>query len=248
MAARMRSSLCARVHRHERRDRGNGVPRLQPDGSGHSELSATSAPTRVFLLSMLPVGSLLLIAFGIGVWITADGYRTLRMVGGFLVAFGITGVAWLPFPMTSREDMEQGVLSPNDLGHLILSALTVRLIVVILGFGAATIHNLTFRVYSVVTVSAVLGFGAVVAMQAPKVGKGLPTPWMGLFERINVHGFMLWLAVFAVVLLRAQSTSTTVHSAGRDDRDSSDSPAPGGRSASPDVPARGTAEAVKGEL
>ena len=88
------------------------------------------------------------------------------------------------------------------------------LILAIIGFGAVGIRNLVFRMYSAVTVMAVLGFGAVVGMQAPKIPEGLSTPWMGLFERVNVYGYMLWVAVFAVILLRAQSTSGAKHPAG----------------------------------
>lgn len=179
-----------------------------------SELSATSAPTRAFLVTMLPVGTALMIGFGMGVWSTANGNRFLRVAGGLLVTFGITGVAWLPFPMTSREDMVKGVMPSNDLGHLILSAVTVLLILFIIAFGSAAIPSLVFRVYSAVTLVAVLGFGAAVGVQAPRVADGLSTPWMGLFERINVYGFMLWIAVFAVILLRADAVARTVH-AGR---------------------------------
>ncbi len=169
-----------------------------------SELSAISAPTRVFLVAMLPVGTALMIAFGVGVWITANRNWALRVTGGLLIAFGLTGVAWLPFPMTSRADMARGVMPVNDLGHLVLSAVTVLLIVAIIGFGAAAIRDWGFRVYSAVTVLVVLGFGAVVGMQVPKIADGLSTPWMGVFERINVYGYMLWVAVLAVILLRAR--------------------------------------------
>ena len=187
-----------------------------------SELSATSAPTRSFLVAMLPVGTALLIAFGIGVWITANANRALRVIGGLMIALGITGVAWLPFPMSSREDMTKVAMPANDLGHLVLSAVTVLLILAIIGFGAVAIRNLVFRLYSAVTVMAV-GFGTVVGMQAPNIPEGLPTQWMGLFERVNVYGYMLWVAVFAVILLRSVSAARTEHSSGENPRGSSGS-------------------------
>lgn len=28
-------------------------------------------------------------------------------------------------------------------------------------------------------------------------------PWFGLIERINVYGYLLWIAVLAIILLRA---------------------------------------------
>jgi hypothetical protein len=32
-----------------------------------------------------------------------------------------------------------------------------------------------------------------------------PTPWMGIEERVNTYATMLWLAVLAIALLRAQA-------------------------------------------
>jgi hypothetical protein len=38
----------------------------------------------------------LIIAFGLGVWASAAGERTLRIAGGLLVAYGLLGLTW-PF-------------------------------------------------------------------------------------------------------------------------------------------------------
>jgi len=35
----------------------------------------------------------------------------------------------------------------------------------------------------------------------------LPTPWLGVTERISIFGYMLWIAVLAIVLLRTQWNS-----------------------------------------
>jgi hypothetical protein len=85
-----------------------------------SELSASGAPTRTFLVAMLPIGTALLIAFGIGGWKSARGKRAL------------TG------------------------------------------------------------------------LESPKVPAGDPTPWLGSYERISLYVWLLWIAVLAIMLLRAQ--------------------------------------------
>jgi hypothetical protein len=169
-----------------------------------SELSATGAPTRIFLVAMLAIWTVLMIAFGIGVRASARGKRALRVTGGLLVAFGVTGVLWLPFPMSSREDMVEGATSVNDAGHLVLSAVTVVLILAQIGFGAAAFGR-RFRLYSLVTAATVVVFGALTGMQSPKVPTGEPTTWMGLFERISVGAWLLWLAVLAIVILRSRN-------------------------------------------
>ncbi len=166
-----------------------------------SELSATGAPTRTFLMVMLPIWTALMIAFGIGVRRSADGKRSLRITGGLLVAFGITGVLWLPFPMTSRDEMVRGATAANDVGHIVLTAVTVLLILSQLAFGAAAFGR-WFRIYSAVTAVVVLVFGGLTGPQAAKVSEGLPTPWLGTFERINIGAWLLWIAVLAIVLIR----------------------------------------------
>lgn len=167
-----------------------------------SELSATTAPTRAFLTAMLPVETALILGFGIGVWRVANGNRALRVTGGLLVGAAVVGVAWLPFPMTSRDEMVRGAIPASDVGHIVLTVVTILFIVAIITVGALAIRSRVFRLYSAVTLVAVLGFGALTGVQAAKVQEGLPTPWMGLFERINAYGYMLWLAVFALVLQR----------------------------------------------
>jgi hypothetical protein len=34
-----------------------------------------------------------------------------------------------------------------------------------------------------------------------------PTPWMGVIERVNIYGTMLWIAALAAGLLRAHAPS-----------------------------------------
>lgn len=166
-----------------------------------SELSATGAPTRPMLMVMLFVWTALMVAFGLGVWRAADGRRWLQGEGVVLMAFGVMGIAWLWFPMTSRQDMVNGTMPDNDLGHLVLSALTVLFILAQLGFGAAA-FGWRFRLYSLVTALTVLGFGSMTAVESAKIPTGEPTPWLGLYERINIWAWLLFMAVLAVTLLR----------------------------------------------
>ncbi|MFO0747694.1 MAG: hypothetical protein U1F43_18815 [Myxococcota bacterium] len=47
--------------------------------------------------------------------------------------------------------------------------------------------------------------GVLAGVRADQVARGLPTPWMGITERLNSYGFMVWAVAFALVLLRAMS-------------------------------------------
>jgi len=176
-----------------------------------SELSAKGASTRPFLMAMLPVWTVLMVGCGIGVWRSASGKRTLRALGAVLVAWGVTGIMWLPFPMTSRAEMVRTSTGTNDVGHLVLSGATFLFIFSALALGAAALGS-RFRWYSVTSGVVIFVFGGMVAAQAGKIPKGQATPWMGLEERISVYGALLWVAVLAVTLwwdTRNRETSQT---------------------------------------
>ena len=42
------------------------------------------------------------------------------------------------------------------------------------------------------------------AVDAPRLAAQLPTPWLGITERLNLVAYLLWIAVLAVALLRDQ--------------------------------------------
>ena len=166
-----------------------------------SELSAIGAPTRPLWVAMTFLFNPLLIAFGIGVWGSAGEKRSLRITGVLLVLWGVLGFVWLFFPMHMRG----AIGSTTDTGHLVLSGVTVLLMTVFIGFGSGA-RGKWFRLYSILTILVMLVFGALVGMQAPRVAAQLPTPWMGVMERVSVFSPMLWVLVFAIVLLRGQES------------------------------------------
>ena len=63
-----------------------------------------------------------------------------------------------------------------------------------------------FRYYSYGTILTLLVFGALASLQGGRMATNQPTPWMGVEERINIYATMLWGAVLAIGLLRAQKT------------------------------------------
>jgi hypothetical protein len=169
-----------------------------------SELSATGSPTRALLTAMGPLFTALQAAFGIGVWKSAWGERSVRATGGLLVAHAATFPLWVLAPMTSRAEI--GASMPlNDIAHITLSAVAILFILLQIGFGAQ-VFGTRFRLYSLSSAVTVLVFGALTGMQAPAVAAGEPTPWIGLFERISFAAWLLWLAVLAVALLRRNAT------------------------------------------
>ena len=178
-----------------------------------SELSAIGAPSRSLVLSLGLTYHVLVFAFGWGVWRSAGGRRALRVVAGLLLVFGVMGVAAPFVPMHPRGQPT----SLTDTLHIALTAVTVLLMLVAMGVGA-TAFGKRFRIYSIATILALLVFGALAGLDGPRIQANLPTPWVGVTERINIGVFLLWVVVLAIALWRGQERADQArgtHSAAR---------------------------------
>jgi hypothetical protein len=166
-----------------------------------SELSAVDAPTRALWVPLGIVYTLLVAAFGWGVRAIATANRSLRIAGSFLVAYGITGLAWPLFPMHLRKVLAAGGATWTDPMHIAFTSVTVLLMVLAMGFGAAGLGR-PFRIYSIVTIVALFTFGVLTGREAPGIDVNGSTPWIGVYERIIIGVYLVWVAVLAIVLLR----------------------------------------------
>lgn len=162
-----------------------------------SELSAIGTPTKSLLVQTGFAYNILLIAFGFGVWISARRKGSMRISAGLLIAYGIISFAWYFVPMHPRGT--EFTLTDNL--HILMAAVAVLLVLLIIGFGSS-VFGRRFRIYSIVTFLLLIVFGILTFLQAERIAADLPTPRVGLLERINVYGFMLWIAVLAIGLLR----------------------------------------------
>jgi hypothetical protein len=163
-----------------------------------SELFAIGAPSKSFVVPLFLTYSVLIIAFGIGVWRSAGPKRALRVVGGLLIArevLGIVGTLFAPMHMRGVE----GALT--DTMHAAITGLGSLFYLLMMGFGA-TAFGKGFRLYSIGTLIVLVVFGVLAGMEGPRMAANLPTPWMGVWERINICATMLWIMVLAIVLLR----------------------------------------------
>ena len=106
--------------------------------------------------------------------------------------------------MHQREVLAAGGGTLADTMHLVLGGVTVLSYLIALGFGAAAFGK-RFRLYSIMTILALLVFGALTGIDGPRVGANLPTPLVGIWERINIGVFLIWVVVLAVILLRSET-------------------------------------------
>ena len=167
-----------------------------------SELSAIGAPATPMWVPLGYVYAALLIAFGVGVLVIAGGQRrALRVIGGLLIAIAVIGS--LPFPMHMRGEEK----TFTDTMHLVIYGLIVPpLLMVSIGFGAVAYRGKKrwFSLYSVVTLVTFLVVGTLTGLSAVQIDAQQATPWLGVTERILVHGSMLWIAMLAIILLREE--------------------------------------------
>lgn len=160
-----------------------------------SELAAIGAPTRPLWVSLGIVYTLLVSAFGWGVWASAGRSRALRITGGLFLAYGVVGLAAPFFPMHQRGTG----ITLTDTMHKILTMVTVLLMLSAIGFGAVAFGK-RFRVYSIATAVMLFVFGALVGLDTPRIEANLTTPWAGVTERICIGVFLLWVVVLAITL------------------------------------------------
>jgi hypothetical protein len=144
------------------------------------------------------VYAVLMVGFGWIVWRSAPN-RALRVVGALLMVHTVFGQFWPP--MHQRAVLAAGGGTLTDTLHLVWAAMTGVFFMFIVGFGAAALGK-RFRVYSIATMVIVLACGAVTGTYASRIQADLPTPGVGVWERISIATFMAWIVVLAATLLR----------------------------------------------
>jgi hypothetical protein len=177
-----------------------------------SELYAIDAPSRSLLLPIGIAYDVLLIAFGIGVWGAAGPKRGLRVTAAMLVVIGAIGLWWPPMHLRGAEK------SLTDTLHIVWAGVVVVATLLAIGF-AATAFGKWFRLYSIATIVILFVSGGLTGLYGPRIGANLPTPWAGLTERINLAGYLLWVIVLAIELLRVPQSASKVIAPTRHARD-----------------------------
>jgi hypothetical protein len=164
-----------------------------------SELSAIGAPTKPLWIPLGTVYTLLLAAFGLGVWQSGKGNKNLRIVGRLLVTYGLIGLFWPP--MHQRAVLAAGGATLTDTLHIVFTAVWGFFALLSIGFGAVAFGD-RFRIYSFFTITSLIIFGFLTALEAPNIQANLSTPSIGVWERINIGVFLLWIVVLAILVMQ----------------------------------------------
>lgn len=165
-----------------------------------SELSAIGAPTRELWMWLGFVFDLFFVLFGLGVFMSSSGNRHLRVVGIIIILYGTFIAFWPPMHQRGAE------LTLSDTLHVAWAMGGLVLMMLMMGFGAAAFGKF-FRIYTIVTIFLLILFGVLTTTYASDVGSNLPTPWMGVWERLNILVFLLWASVLSMTLLMKRTGS-----------------------------------------
>ena len=89
----------------------------------------------------------------------------------------------------------------TDLLHIVRTAIAIPLMMLQIVF-AAMAFGPGFRIYSALTIVAMIGFAILTSVDAPNIAANGPTPWIGVWERIGIAAYTVWVPVFALKLVR----------------------------------------------
>lgn len=163
-----------------------------------SELGAIGAPSRQLFSILLIPTYLLFLVFGVGVWEAAEGRRKLKIAAGLLIAFGAIAITIGPFVSMQLRGAEQGLAGAL---HLIEGGVEMLILLTAMGFASGALDQ-KFRLYTIFTIVLMLLFGAWSGMDSPLVEAGLPTPWLGVKERVMWYSYQLWFIVLSLRMLQ----------------------------------------------
>lgn len=169
-----------------------------------SELSATYAASRPFLVPVLVVYQGMVVAFGVGVWRAGRQKRALRITSGLLTVGALIGLVAFAFPLTrppATALVGAGLPFSDTMHNILAGGVATVLMLLTYGFGAASLGR-RFRVYSIGTAAAEIIGGGLMFLFASGVVGGDAAHWVGAAERVVAWVWELWVAVLAVALLR----------------------------------------------
>lgn len=169
-----------------------------------SELIAIDAPSASIVTPLFLIYSLLVFAFGTGIFMLSEENKALKYVSIFIIAKEIMGViATLFAPMHLRGTLA----TATDTWHIILTAIGVLLCMFPAIIMSAKAFGGWFRVFSIMIILIFLVCGTLAGMDGAKIAENQPTPYAGVWERINIFSYFAWVIVLTFKLLNVNKNN-----------------------------------------
>ena len=167
-----------------------------------SELTQAGSENTVLLSSLFFIAAIMLMIFGIGLVAHFKfGHSKLIFFGGiFIILLGVfSALSGTIFPMGPFGGDE--TFAGNM--HIILTGLNIVLVVLsipMIGIGLNRIKQWkSFRLYSIMTVLVMIIFGASTSVLIMN-----DIEMLGLFERITIYAYQLWIFILAFLFIKEQ--------------------------------------------
>ncbi|MCE1252101.1 MAG: DUF998 domain-containing protein [Anaerolineae bacterium] len=164
-----------------------------------SELIGIDAPSAPVTVPLFFIYSLLVYAFGLGVWMSAGQKRALRITAVLITLKEVLGMVGLLVAPVHMRGVEPGL---SDTLHIIVTAVGTLLCIFPALLFSARAFGRKFLIYTIFTAVIFLVFGAWGGSFSAQLAANLPTPGLGLYERICAYAYMLWVIVLAAALFR----------------------------------------------
>jgi len=178
---------------------------MRPNDYSHlvnaiSELLSNGAPNKAVLDVVFNIYNALLLLFALGAYTAMKDFpRLSKMAMGILIGIQILSFSWWLFPMDpiGAEATFAGTMH-NVLGGVV--ALATIVMPLLMGFGARTLDLFNrYTVYSFISSAIIFVSGLTGVILA---GKGVHL--FGLFERITIGTYEVWIFVTAFKLMKMQ--------------------------------------------
>jgi hypothetical protein len=162
-----------------------------------SELTATNAPKIPLIQILFSLYNLLLIFFGIGTCVYLDTPRRKKtQAAAFMLAgIGILGLGMYFYPQEPRNM----AMTFTGIMHIILASMAslfTMIAVMLAGSSFKSDSKLNhFRIYSYLTFAFIFITGGLAAANVAN-----NSAFGGLFERLTIGAFMLWVLVVAIAI------------------------------------------------
>ncbi len=171
-----------------------------------SELTLANAPNKLLLDVLFSFYNISLLIFGFGAYLDSniDDSKKYKVASIFLALIGLLGLSMYFFP----QDPRGAASTVGGTLHIILAGIISPLTII-----SIFLMGLSFRKYSelklFVTYSYLSGVIVLVSGGIAAVSIANNSIYGGLFERVTIFTFMIWVIILSYLILGKKSSEST---------------------------------------
>lgn len=182
------------------------------DGYSHtyntiSELTSVDAPELPVVEALFALYNISVLLFGLSALFDADASVNylLKRCFSLIIPIGAVGLAMYFFPQDHRE-LD---ISSSGQVHIVLAAAASLLTMLSIFYGGRGMSQYPplkpFSIYSYLTLAGIIITGALTARAIPNLD-----PWGGVYERMTIGLYLVWVFVIAMRLLFLDTKSEKI--------------------------------------